>query len=139
MIHKIIDDMNRDGYSILKNVVNHGILNEIRENLDNIYEKDHDRFGSEFLMQINELEVVRNVMEYHDVFAKLLDQTDILDQAVEALLHPYAIIHNYNLIRLFTDIKTKMLGHQWHRDVYYFGPGIRTGDSWFSFVQRLAR
>jgi ectoine hydroxylase-related dioxygenase (phytanoyl-CoA dioxygenase family) len=126
MTDRIVEEMNRDGYSILKGVVNSDILSEIQNNLDSIYQKDHERFGSDFLMQINELEVVRNVLEYHDVFARLLDETNILDEAIEALLHPFAIIHNYNLIRLFPDIKTKMLGHQWHRDVYYFGPGIRT-------------
>lgn len=125
-IKQIVESMNINGYAIAKGVVNLDTINKISNNLDTVYEKDHARFGKDFLFEINELEVVRNVMEYDDVFAELLDENNFLDASMEALLHKFAIIHNYNLIRLFPDVKTKMLGHQWHRDVYYFGPGIRT-------------
>lgn len=125
-ISALVEDMNINGFAIAKGVVNLDTIKTISDRLDSYYERDQARFGKDFLFEINELEVVRNVMEYDDVFADLLDENNFMDAAMEALLHKYAIIHNYNLIRLFPDVKTKMLGHQWHRDVFYFGPGIRT-------------
>lgn len=125
-IAEVVEAMNINGFAVAKGVVNLNTIQTISERLDSIYEKDHARFGKDFLFEINELETVRNVMEYDDVFADLLNECDFMDAAMEALLHKYAIIHNYNLIRLFPDVKTKMLGHQWHRDIFYFGPGIRT-------------
>jgi ectoine hydroxylase-related dioxygenase (phytanoyl-CoA dioxygenase family) len=122
----IIEMMNQYGYGIGKGMVDSNILKTISDRLDGYYERDHARFGRDFLLEINELEVIRNVIEYDPVFIDLLEKTQELDNAIEQLLHKYAIIHNYNLIRLFPDIKTNMLGHQWHRDVYYFGSGIRT-------------
>lgn len=122
----IIENMNRFGYAFGKGMIDTNMLNTIAERLDDYYARDHARFGRDFLFEINELEVIRNVIEYDPIFMDLLEKTHELDHAIEQLLHKYAIIHNYNLIRLFPDVKTKMLGHQWHRDVYYFGPGIRT-------------
>jgi ectoine hydroxylase-related dioxygenase (phytanoyl-CoA dioxygenase family) len=125
-VSSIVEDMNQMGYSIGKGIINTDILEIISSRVDSYYEKDHQRFGKEFLMEINELEQVRNVIEYDEIFVKLLEDHMIMDEILNALLHQYHIIHNYNLIRLFPDVKTNMLGHQWHRDVYYFGPGIRT-------------
>ena len=125
-INHIVESMNRYGYAFGKNMLDKEMLDNIANRLDDYYAQDHERFGKEFLMQINELEVIRNVIEYDPIFKDLLEKHTLLDQVIEKLLHKYAIIHNYNLIRLFPDIKTKMLGHQWHRDVYYFGSGIRT-------------
>jgi ectoine hydroxylase-related dioxygenase (phytanoyl-CoA dioxygenase family) len=126
VLNEITESMDRNGYAFIKKAIDPSIIQTIYERLDSYYEKDHSRFGKDFLYQINELEVIRNVIEYDDIFIKLLEDCDIMDAAMEKLLHKYTIIHNYNLIRLFPDIKTQMLGHQWHRDVYYFGPGIRT-------------
>ena len=125
-ISRIVNEMNQDGYAIGKNMINTDILATIAERIDGYYEKDHARFGRDFLMEINELEQVRNVIEYDDIFVKLLEEHMEMDAVLEALLLKHLIIHNYNLIRLFPDVKTNMLGHQWHRDVYYFGPGVRT-------------
>lgn len=125
-LNEIVNNMNYYGYAIGKNMINTDILNTIASRVDGYYEKDHQRFGREFLMEINELEQVRNVIEYDEIFVKLLEDHMVMDEVLNALLHKYHIIHNYNLIRLFPDVKTNMLGHQWHRDVYYFGPGIRT-------------
>jgi len=123
---EIVESMNYNGYAVAKGVVDHNIINTIAERLDSYYKKDETRFGKEFLFDINESEIIRNVLEYDDIFAHLIDVNDFLDSTIESLLHKFAIIHNYNLIRLFPDKKTKMLGHQWHRDVFFFGPGIRT-------------
>lgn len=122
----IVESMNHFGYAFGKGMIDTQQLSIISERLDEYYELDHKRFGREFLLKINELEVIRNVIEYDEIFLNFLETNMCLDQTIEKLLHQYAIIHNYNLIRLFPDIKTNMLGHQWHRDVYYFGPGIRT-------------
>lgn len=126
LISEIVESMNINGYAIGNDLVNKEILKTIADRIDGYYEKDHARFGKEFLTEINELEQVRNVIEYDEIFVKLLEETSLMDKVMDALLHKYHIIHNYNLIRLFPDIKTNMLGHQWHRDVYFFGPGIRT-------------
>lgn len=126
MSESILESMNSQGYAIGRNMIDTGILNTIAERVDSYYERDHARFGRDFLMEINELEQVRNVIEYDEIFVKLLEDTMDMDAVMDTLLHKYHIIHNYNLIRLFPDVKTNMLGHQWHRDVFYFGPGIRT-------------
>jgi ectoine hydroxylase-related dioxygenase (phytanoyl-CoA dioxygenase family) len=125
-IDQIVHEMNQVGYAIGKNMIDATILDIIASRVDAYYEKDHQRFGRDFLMEINELEQVRNVIEYDEIFVKLLEESMDMDAVLEALLHKHHIIHNYNLIRLFPDVKTNMLGHQWHRDVYYFGPGVRT-------------
>lgn len=122
----VVESMNRDGYAVLKNVMPAHIINHIASNLDRYYELDQQKFGKEFLFEINESEVIRNVISYDDIFVKLLEECGFLDELMEQLLHKFTIIHNYNLIRLFPDLKTKMLGHDWHRDVYFFRPGIRT-------------
>ena len=118
--------MNLYGYAFGKGLIDVNLLNTMADRLDQYYERDHSRYGRDFLMEINELEVIRNVIEYDEIFIELIDKNNELDSAIEALLHKFAIIHNFNLIRLFPDVKTNMLGHQWHRDVYFFGPGIRT-------------
>jgi ectoine hydroxylase-related dioxygenase (phytanoyl-CoA dioxygenase family) len=125
-IKSIVDNMNYYGYAIGKGLIGKEILETISSRVDDYYAKDHERFGREFLMEINELEQVRNVIEYDEIFVKLLEDHVLMDEALNELLHKYHIIHNYNLIRLFPDVKTNMLGHQWHRDVFYFGSGIRT-------------
>ncbi|MDQ3051276.1 MAG: phytanoyl-CoA dioxygenase family protein [Bacteroidota bacterium] len=122
----VVDSMNRDGYAVLHNVIPDEIIHHIAKNLDKYYEQDQQKFGKDFLFEINESEVIRNVIAYDDIFIKLLEDCIFLDELMEKLLHKFTIIHNYNLIRLFPELKTKMLGHDWHRDVYYFGPGIRT-------------
>jgi ectoine hydroxylase-related dioxygenase (phytanoyl-CoA dioxygenase family) len=123
---RIQREMDQFGFSVLKNVIDIQMINLIHSRSDKYYEADHKRFGSEFLKEINELEIVRNVFEYDSIFIDFLESHEIFDLLAEKLLHKYAIIHNFNLIRLLPDFKTKMLGHEWHRDVFYFGPGIRT-------------
>lgn len=120
------EEMDTFGYSIIEDCIDKNLLLKIKSRLDDYYQKDQERFGKDFLVKINELEQVRNVMEYDDLFVDLLEEHRDLDNCIEKLLNRHFIIHNYNLIRLFPDIKTNMLGHKWHRDVFYFGPGIRT-------------
>jgi len=120
------EEMDHFGYSIIKDCINKDLLLKIKSKVDDYYTKDQERFGKDFLLKVNELEQVRNVMEYDELFVELLEEHRDLDSCIEKLLNRNFIIHNYNMIRLFPDIKTNMLGHQWHRDVFYFGPGIRT-------------
>jgi ectoine hydroxylase-related dioxygenase (phytanoyl-CoA dioxygenase family) len=122
----IVDEMNENGFSIIKNGISKNTLSLINEKLDSYFDLDHEIYGETFLKEINEFEHIRNLIEYDDLFLKLIDDDKTLDNAIQKLLHKYAIIHNYNLIRLTPNYKSNMLGHDWHRDIYFFGPGIRT-------------
>ena len=126
LVSDICESMDRFGYAIGRQMIDVNLLQRIAERTPGYYKRDHARFGKEFLKKINEAEVIRNVIEYDDIFVDLLEQGVVIDEIICKLLHQWAIIHNYNLITLFPEFKTKMLGHSWHRDVYYFGPGIRT-------------
>lgn len=121
-----VKEMDTKGYCVLKNVLPKKSLLKIESRLDSYYEKDHNKYGRDFLIKINDLENIRNVIQYDNLFLELIDKDQIVDNLMELLLHKNTVIHNYNLIRLFLDIKTNMLGHKWHRDVFYFGDGIRT-------------
>jgi hypothetical protein len=125
-IHEICESMDRFGYAIGHQLLDVNLLKTIGNQVPDYYKRDHARFGIEFLKKINEAEVIRNVIEYDDIFIKLLEEGVVIDEIIQKLLHQWVIIHNYNLITLFPEFKTKMLGHAWHRDVFYFGPGIRT-------------
>lgn len=114
------------GYSVIEDCIDTNILNSIYSKLDSLYKKDQDRFGYDLLMELNEIEQLRNVMEYDPIFVEFLEKHKALDEYIGKLLNKYFVLHNYNLIRLFPEVKSEMLGHVWHRDVYYFGPGIRT-------------
>tara|TARA_B110001452_G_scaffold72943_1_gene58989 strand:+ start:1541 stop:2323 length:783 start_codon:yes stop_codon:yes gene_type:complete len=124
--YDILKEIDNKGYCVLKNVLPKKSLLEIESRLNSYYKKDHEKYGKDFLIKINDLENIRNVIEYDDLFLELLEEDHIIDSLMESLLHKNVILHNYNLIRLFPDIKTNMLGHKWHRDVFYFGDGIRT-------------
>ena len=118
--------LNDDGFWLAKDLIPRELLTQIAARSDEYYRRDHERFGSDFLSEINEIEVLRNAPEYDYIFIELLEASIDLDEMVVAALHRNAIIHNYNLIRLTPGSRSEMLGHQWHRDVYFFGPRIRT-------------
>jgi ectoine hydroxylase-related dioxygenase (phytanoyl-CoA dioxygenase family) len=126
VVSDICESMDRFGYAVGNQMLDIELLRAIARRVPDYYKRDHIRFGKDFLNKINEAEVVRNVIEYDEIFIELLEQGRIIDGIIQKLLHPWAIIHNYNLITLFPEFKTNMLGHSWHRDVFYFGPGIRT-------------
>jgi len=123
---KILAHLNDYGFWIARKLVSTSILTTIAERSNLYFQRDHERFGSDFLEEINENEVLRNAPEYDHIFIELLEASTALDEIIAESLHKYAIIHNYNLIRLSPNTRSDMLGHQWHRDVYFFGPRIRT-------------
>lgn len=118
--------LDRDGFYVAKDLISKNLLTEIAMKSEDYFRRDRERFGSDFLAEINENEVLRNAPEYDYIFIELLAASTDLDRMIVEALHQYAIIHNYNLIRLMSGERSEMLGHQWHRDVYFFGPRIRT-------------
>jgi ectoine hydroxylase-related dioxygenase (phytanoyl-CoA dioxygenase family) len=122
----MLTQLNDQGFWIAKGVVPNRILTEIAERTDSYFQRDHERFGSSFLAEINESEHLRNAPEYDYIFIELLAASAALDEIIAESLHKKANIHNYNLIRLTANSHSDMLGHQWHWDVFFFGPRIRT-------------
>lgn len=121
-----LDHLSDEGFWIAKGLIPTRLLAEIAENCDDYYRRDHQRFGVDFLTELNEIEHLRNAPEYDYIFVRLLMESVKLDEMMVEALHRNVIIHNYNLIRLMPGSRSKMLGHEWHRDVFFFGPQIRT-------------
>ena len=68
-IDENIEEIQRDGYTILKNIFSENDCNTAKDKIDEIYKKQIDECGGEdYLVSINDQDVVRALFVYDDYF-----------------------------------------------------------------------
>lgn len=113
----IVEEIRIMGYSVVSGVLGDSDLDLIREKIDQIYERQVSEIGGlSELAQINDVNIVRLLLAYDDLFLTLASNALVM-QLVEKLLGEYFILGQQNAI-----INPPVVGNyqsSWHRDLSY--------------------
>lgn len=111
-----VEELRINGFSVLDKVLDDKALESCRTKMDELYEKQLQRFGEEKLKKIDELNIVRCPLAEDEFFLNISTNSKIVD-IVSRLLGNYFILHLQNGIIN----KPNEEHHQssWHRDLPY--------------------
>jgi ectoine hydroxylase-related dioxygenase (phytanoyl-CoA dioxygenase family) len=113
----IVEEIRIMGYAVMEGVLSDSDLEFIREKIDEIYETQVNEIGGlPYLAEINDVNLVRLLLAYDDLFLTVATNARVLE-VVEKLLGDYFILGQQNAI-----INPPDLGNyqsSWHRDLSY--------------------
>lgn len=112
-INKHIEEINEDGYTIIKDVLTNEECLEISKKLDKINQDEESEFGKERLAKCNEIGILRSLLSKDPYFANLIIHPKIYP-IVSAIVGETAILHLQNAIIVFPEKKHGQ--SHFHRD-----------------------
>lgn len=113
----IVEEIRIMGYSVIGGVLGDSDLDLVREKIDQVYERQVSEIGGRLkLGEINDLNLVRLLLAYDDLFLTLATNAVVL-QVVEQLLGDYFILSQQNAIINPPDDGDYQ--SSWHRDLSY--------------------
>jgi ectoine hydroxylase-related dioxygenase (phytanoyl-CoA dioxygenase family) len=104
------------GYTILKDVLKESELKLAGQKIDEMYRAQQERFGVDFLKNIQESDLVRCPLASDDFFLQMAAQAAVLI-LVRELIGQYVILHLQNAI--INRPNEKHHQSAWHRDLPY--------------------
>jgi ectoine hydroxylase-related dioxygenase (phytanoyl-CoA dioxygenase family) len=115
-MERCVEEVKAVGYSVLGKIVPESELKKYRSKIDEIYRKQEEELGRDYLNEINELHIARALLAYDDYFLRLVTHESAL-RIIEKILGDYFIINLQNAIISFPGQEH----HQsaWHRDLPY--------------------
>lgn len=115
-IDEHIENIKTSGYTVLKNVIDENECDLISQKLDDLEKQQEKEFGKDRLLQINELGIVRALIEKDDYFQNLILNQDVF-KLVSLLIKDTAILHLQNGVILHPDRKHGQA--HFHRDITF--------------------
>ena len=94
-LSKLLKHINNDGFFIRENIFTKKETDELRTQLDKVWEDQLNEFGSVFLNKINEFGIARCFIDKHRVFQDIIIKKEILE-VVNLTVGPSAILHLQN-------------------------------------------
>lgn len=115
-LERCVEEIRTDGYSVLEKVIPENELKKYRSKIDEVYQKQEEELGRDYLAEIDELQIARALMVYDDYFLRLVAHEKTLE-IVEKILGDYFIVNLQNAIINLPNQEH----HQssWHRDLPY--------------------
>lgn len=114
----LLEEVRERGYTVLPAVLDADQLNETRERIDAVYERQVEEFGGvERLEAINDADIARCLLEYDDFFVELAANPSV-SQVIERLLGDYFVLTAQNGI-INRPTEDQYYQHAWHRDLQY--------------------
>ncbi len=115
-MERCVEEIKAVGYSVLGKVTPESELKKYRSKIDEVYRRQEEELGRDYLTEINELHIARALLAYDDYFLRLVTHDNTLG-IVEKILGNYFIINLQNAIISLPDQEH----HQsaWHRDLPY--------------------
>ena len=116
-IDEVLEELQRNGYAILKNVFSQKNCEIAKKKIDEIYKKQIEECGDEsYLKSIDDQNVARALFVYDDFFVKFIDEKDLMEILERSLGEKYILnLQNCPINR----VHDKHLGAAWHRDLHY--------------------
>jgi len=113
----IVEEIRIMGYSVMRGVLSDSDLGLIREKIDQVYERQVSEIGGlPRLAEINDVNLVRLLLAYDDLFLTIATNAQVLE-VVEKLLGDYFILGQQNAIINPPDVGNYQ--SSWHRDLSY--------------------
>jgi len=115
-INPLIEEVQRLGFTVLRDVVSKDICAEARQRLDAVYDRQAEELGAASLASIKEMDLARLPLSYDEWFLKFLALPQVID-IVTDLLGEFHILNLQNGI-----INRPSVQHHqasWHRDLPY--------------------
>lgn len=111
-----LEEIEINGFSLLKNILDPGTLTDLRQRLDDLNIIQKEESGEDVLEKIGENNLVRLPLSYDERFVLLVKHPVVLGM-VKKLIGNFAVLHLQNGI-----INVPALAHHqgsWHRDLPY--------------------
>lgn len=116
-IDSIVEEIQVNGYAVIDSGFSENELQELRNKIDLIYEKQIEEIGGEDkLLQINDANVARHLLAYDDQFLKLATHP-LVDKVVSKLLGDFYVLMSQNA--LINKPSNTHYQTTWHRDLNY--------------------
>lgn len=112
-LSKLLKHINDNGFVIRENIFTKKDTDELRIQLDKVWEDQLNEFGSSFLKKINEFGIARCFIDKHYIFQKIITKKQILE-VVDLTVGPNAILHLQNGIINYPEKKHNQA--TFHRD-----------------------
>ena len=112
-----IEDISRNGYTILENRLNAEDIKHAIKKIDEVYETQiRDCGGEKALMEIGEQGLSRNLLEYDEFFLKLIAHKEILS-IIRHFLGDYYTLYQFNGNLNIPNLPAASA--PWHRDLTF--------------------
>jgi ectoine hydroxylase-related dioxygenase (phytanoyl-CoA dioxygenase family) len=113
----LVEEVREIGYTVLPGALDPGQVEEARERIDAVYERQVEEIGGEErLRAINDADVARCLLEYDDFFVEVAAHPGVRE-IVERLLGEYVVLMSQNAI--INRPSDDHYQHTWHRDLQY--------------------
>lgn len=112
-LEKHIEKIQKDGYTIIENVLTNDECKTVSEKLDRINEKEINEFGKERLEKNNEVGILRVLLSEDEYFTNLIIHPKVYP-VVSSIVGDTAILHLQNAIIVYPE--TKHGQSHFHRD-----------------------
>jgi ectoine hydroxylase-related dioxygenase (phytanoyl-CoA dioxygenase family) len=115
-VERCVEEIKVNGYSFLEKTIPENELKEYRSKIDEVYRKQEEELGRDYLAEINELHIARALLAYDDSFLRLVEYEKTL-KIIEKILGEFFILNLQNAIINLPN----QAHHQssWHRDLPY--------------------
>lgn len=115
-IDEHIENIKTRGYTVLENIIDENECNLISQKLDSLEKQQEEEFGRDRLLEINELGIVRALIEKDDYFQNLILNQNVF-KLVSSLIKDTAILHLQNGVILHPEKKHGQA--HFHRDITF--------------------
>lgn len=113
-----MEEIQRNGWTVIKGAIPEADLNECRERIDRAYAAQVEEFGGEErLARAKDKNVVRVMLAYDDYFIRYVNQ-EIVMQFVYAMLGKNVVLSSQSGV-INHPVKGSIISHVWHRDLQY--------------------
>jgi ectoine hydroxylase-related dioxygenase (phytanoyl-CoA dioxygenase family) len=111
-----IEEIKIQGFTVVEDVLSLDDLREIKEKALSIYQKLENEYGKEYLIEINELDMLRAPLVHDPIFLKLINHKKINELLLRIMEQNFSL-HLQNAIIN----RPSTIHHQrsWHRDLPY--------------------
>lgn len=111
-----VEEVHRLGYTVLHNILAADVLEEARQRLDAVYDRQQAEFGEDKLSAIQEADLARCPLSYDEWFLRF-PMLKPVNEVMSALLGSYHLLNLQNGIIN----RPNIIHHQtsWHRDLPY--------------------
>lgn len=112
-----IEEISRNGFTVLKNVLTDDEIVYTRHKLDEIYQKQVDEFGLDNLIKLKDRYIVRSMLAYDDFFLHKIACNEKLITVVKKILGNNISLSSQ--VGILNPPDDKLYQTAWHRDLQY--------------------
>lgn len=112
-----IEEMRRDGYSVIRNVLTEAEVEYTRTALDTLYQQQLDEFGLENLKKLKDCYIVRSMLVYDDFFLHRIACNDKILPIVKQMIGTSLSLSSQ--VGILSPPDDILYQTAWHRELQY--------------------